>query len=316
MSVYTRITEDELRAFLAGYPVDDLLDFRGISAGITNTNFFVDTQDGHWVLTLFEHYDQGQQSEDLPYFLGLMDHLARRGIPSASPQPDRQGRLLTELKGKPAALVHCLDGEHIDEVSIAHCTEMGQVLAEMHAAGHSYDRYRSPDRGLDWCKNAARQIHPNLNPDDQALLDETLQQIAATEQTDLPQGVIHADLFRDNVLFSGHQLTGLIDFYYACNGPLLYDLAIVVNDWCIKPDGLDHALYKAFISAYAAERAFTDAEKHHWPSLLKAAALRFWLSRLLDQLSPREGELTQIKDPAVFRNILAQHHQGSGPSLG
>ncbi|MGB1581866.1 MAG: homoserine kinase, partial [Nevskiales bacterium] len=222
MSVYTAVSEAELTAFLADYPVGELRGFEGISAGIENTNYFVDTSDGRWVLTLFERAAE----EDLPWFLGLMDHLAHRGVPSASPLADHRGRLLTRLNGKPAALVHRLDGSHLMQPGPTHCRELGRVLAEMHQAGQSFKHERQDCRGQAWRQATATQVLPKLSADDAALLEDEMAFQAAHLNRQLPQGVIHSDLFRDNVLFHEDRLSGLIDFYFACNGELLYDLAI------------------------------------------------------------------------------------------
>ena len=304
MSVYTVVSEDELRAFLADYPVGDLQSFEGISAGIENTNYLVNTSDGRWVLTLFER----AAVEDLPYFLGLMDHLAHRGVPSASPLADKQGRLLTQLNGRPAALVHCLEGRHEMSPSPEQCGELGQVLAEMHQAGQSFPQRREDCRGMPWREKTAEQVKAVISSAEAALLEDELAFQRAQNLTGLPQGVIHSDLFRDNVLFDEGRLSGLIDFYFACNGELLYDLAITVNDWCLmQSDGQAEARYAALVAGYASVREFTDAEQAAWPAMLRAGALRFWLSRLYDLHFPRDGEMTHSKDPGDFQRLLQQH---------
>ena len=314
MSVYTAVSEVELKAFLASYPVGELRSFEGISAGIENTNYFVNTSDGRWVLTLFERAPE----EDLPYFLGLMDHLAHRGVPSASPLEDHRGRLLTRLNGRPAALVHRLDGRHVMQPAVEHCAELGTVLAEMHLAGQSFPFKRQDCRGADWRMRTAQALAPKLSADDAQLLRDELALQQAQDVSVLPQGVVHSDLFRDNVLFHEGQLSGLIDFYFACNGTLLYDLAITVNDWCLMDDELvaegaavasQQARYQALIAAYAAVRPFTDAEQLAWSTQLRAGALRFWLSRLYDLHFPRDGEMTHCKDPDDFKALLLQHRE-------
>ncbi len=314
MSVYTAVSEAELRAFLAAYPVGELQSYEGISAGIENTNYFVNTSDGRWVLTLFER----AREEDLPYFLGLMDHLAHRGVPSASPLEDHRGRLLTRLNGKPAALVHRLDGKHVMQPSSGQCHELGRGLAEMHLAGQSFQFKRVDCRGNQWRETTAAALAPKLGQDEAELLTDELAYQAQQNTAELPSGVVHSDLFRDNVLFDEGRLSGLIDFYFACNGVLLYDLAITVNDWCLMPDetGTNDSTdrYQALITGYAEVRPFTEAEVAAWPAQLRAGALRFWLSRLYDWHFPRDGEMTHSKNPDDFKSLLLQHRE-QPPSL-
>lgn len=314
MSVYTKVSRAELSVFLQTYPVGELVDHHGIKAGITNTNYFVNTADGHWVLTLFEHAAE----DDLNYFLGLLDHLALRGIPCPRPVADRQGSFLTHLKSKPAALVQKLDGVTISHSNKKQCAAVGKMLADLHLAGQSYARKRAPDRGADWREAAATAVLPKLERGVARVLQDELefQRGHHAARTALPQGVIHADLFRDNVLFAGNQLAGFIDFYYACNDALLYDLAVTVNDWCSQPNGsLDAERYAAMAGAYIAERKVGAAERESWNALLRAAALRFWLSRLYDLHFPRDGELIQTKNPDEFRAILEFHRGATGLEL-
>jgi homoserine kinase type II len=302
MSVYTSVTPEQLSAWLRDFSLGKLLDLKGIASGITNTNYFVTTESGRYVLTLFEH----NTAEELPYFLNLMAHLADRGTPCPHPVSNAAGRYLGELNGKPAALVTCLRGGSIEAPSVQHCAAMGQVLARMHRAGLSFEAKMENPRGPHWWRVTAEAVMPFLNDEDRAMLENELAHQAKCRTCDLPRGVIHGDMFRDNVLFDGAELTGLIDFYYACDDVLAYDLAITVNDWCVHADGqLDEARLRAMLSAYHAERPLTAAEHAAWPTLLRAAALRFWLSRLYDLHYPREGEITHAKDPGHFRRILA-----------
>ncbi len=314
MSVYTKISREELAQFLRGYPVGELVDYHGIKAGIENTNYFVNTADGHWVLTLFERANEA----DLPYFLALMDHLALRGIACPRPVTDRQGRFLTHLKHKPAALVQKLEGHTVAQPNKKQCAAIGKLLGDLHLAGQSFTRIRAPDRGADWRAAAAKAVLPRLDAPTAALLRDEMayQETRRAEYSALPQGVIHADLFRDNALFSGHQLAGVIDFYYSCNDVLLYDLAVTVNDWCGAPSGsFDGEHYQALAGAYVGERKLGAAERAAWPGLLRAAALRFWLSRLYDLHFPRGGELTETKNPDEFRGLLEFHRGLPGLSL-
>lgn len=306
MSVYTKVARPALQEFLRGYPVGDLLGYEGIKAGIENTNYFVNTRDGHWVLTLFERAAE----EDLPYFLAMMDHLALRGIPAPRPVANAQGQFLSRLCGKPAALVQKLDGITITEPDVEQCRAMGKLLGDLHLAGQSFRMQRPNRRGPAWIAATAASVLGRLDAVDAAMLRDELDFQARLPRETLPQGIIHADLFRDNALFSAAQLTGVIDFYFACNDALLYDLAITVNDWCSRPDGeLEMARYQAMTGAYVIERKPVAAERKAWPGLLRAAALRFWLSRSYDLHFPRAGELTHTKNPDEFRAILVSRRE-------
>lgn len=301
MSVFTTVTLEQLRAWLADYSLGELQGLQGIAAGITNTNYFVTTSTGRYVLTLFEKND----ADELPYFLDLMAHLAERGIPCPHPVAQNNGARLGMLNGKPAALVSCLKGKDIENPTVAQCAEVGRVLAKMHVAGQSFDAAGKNARGADWRVATAASVRDLLSEADRQMLDAELAFETGFNIDSLPTGVIHADLFRDNVLFDGEQLGGLIDFYYACEDALLYDVAIAANDWCVQADGnFDMARLQALLRAYHAERPFTQAEFAAWSGVLRKAACRFWLSRLYDFHFPQEGELTHAKDPNHFRNIL------------
>lgn len=306
MSVYTRVEPQQLKEFLLGYPLGALVTYSGVSAGIENTNYFVTTTEGEFVLTLFE----STPYQHLPYFLELMAFLAEHGVPSAHPLADRQGRYLTALCGKPAALVRRLKGSDVREPGAAHCAALGQALGHMHRVGVSFGGRRDNDRGPAWREAAARKVLPCLNSADAALLLDELDYQKKNPCAGLPQGVIHADLFRDNALFVDSKLTGIIDFYYACNDTLLYDVAVTVNDWCSDAGGaLDAPRLGGLLDAYARERPFAAAERAAWPVMLRAAALRFWLSRLHDLHFPRQGEITHTKDPEVFKRILLERRR-------
>jgi homoserine kinase type II len=234
-----------------------------------------------------------------------MKHLAERGVPCPHPVMRSDGVLLDELNGKPAALVTCLRGRDVTEPSVSQCAELGRVLANMHVAGASFNGNNHDSRDVVWREATAKSVFDLLSADDQAILAQTMQDQADLDIQALPQGVIHADLFRDNVLFDGDEIGGVIDFYYACRGAYLYDVAISVNDWCVDADGsLDARRVGALLKAYHAVRPFTPAEQSAWPIMLPIAALRFWLSRLKDKHYPQAGELTHAKDPQHFKKIL------------
>lgn len=304
MSVFTTVTREQLSAWLKNYSIGTLVALDGVPAGIENTNYFVTTTRGRFVLTLFEKL----KSHELPFYLGLMDHLAGLGIPSARPVPDRAGRFPGELNGKPAALVSFLPGADISDPSPDQCARVGALLANIHLAGASYREKIDNPRGPRWWKAVMPEIIPFLGAGDAALLREEVRFQGLYRFQELPRGAIHADLFRDNVLWEGDRISGVIDFYFACTDVLLYDVAIAVNDWCVEASGaLDGRRTGALLEAYRRLRPFTAIERGAWPVILRAGALRFWVSRLYDFYLPRPGDLTHAKDPNHFRRILASH---------
>jgi homoserine kinase type II len=309
MSVFTKVTEGELGAWLERYTVGTPVTLQGISAGIENTNYFVVTTGGRYVLTLFEKLT----AQELPFYLDLMAHLADAGIPCPRPVANRAGALLDELNGKPATLVSFLPGKDVVHPAAAHCGSVGALLARIHLTGNSYPGAMANPRGPRWWKAVMPEILPFLKKEDADLLREEVRFQSLYRHSDLPRGAIHADLFRDNVLFDQDRIAGVIDFYFACSDALLYDLAITVNDWCVEPDGsLDHDRAQALLETYCKLRPYTGVERSAWPVMLRAAALRFWVSRLYDYHLPRPGELTHAKNPDHFRNILKQHIARAG----
>ena len=310
MAVFTEVSADQAAALAHRLGAGRLRAISGIAAGIENTNYFVSTSVGEWVLTLFERL----QAEQLPYYLGLMQHLAQRGLPVPEPRADAAGALLHQVAGKPAALVRRLPGSHRLDPDLHHCAQLGSVLARMHLAVSDFALHQPNLRGLDWCLEQAAQVLPYLvSPQQQLLRDELIfqQHLAASPaHAGLPRGAVHADLFRDNVLFdglSGHEkLSGCFDFYFAGTDTLAYDLAVCLNDWCLSADGasLDNARALALLRAYQQHRPLQSAELRLLPALLRAAALRFWLSRLGDWFLPRPASLLQPKDPSHFERIL------------
>lgn len=307
MSVYTEVRRDQLVAFLQDYAVGNLIQYQGISDGIENTNYFVSTEQGEFVLTLFEQHSFGE----LAYFLDVMSFFFEHGIPSAHPVADNHGQYLKKLCGRPAALVVRLNGRGVNEVaSVNQCAAIGDILGQMHIVGQTFQSRRSSQRGPEWRISTAQRLLAMMDEDQADILKNELAFQKGYADLDLPWGVTHSDLFRDNALFEGEQLKGIIDFYYACDEYLLYDLAVAVNDWCVNNVGaLDYKRYQALLQAYLKHRQLTDAERANWNLVCRAAALRFWLSRLQDKLFPREGEMTQIKNPDAFLSILQQHRQ-------
>lgn len=301
MSVYTEVSPRELSAFLDDYALGTLRRHEGISAGIENTNYFVSTTEGEFVLTLFEF----TPAADLPFFLDLMAHLAERGVPSAHPLANRAGRYLSRLNDRPAALVRRLRGKSLEAPDPSHCRAIGAALARLHAAAADFPAQRGNDRGPEWRDEAATRLTGRLSREDAALLEWAIAEQRGAGGDALPGGVIHADLFRDNALFEGERVSGIIDFYYACNGPHVYDLAVTVADWCFDADGtFDPARAAALLEGYHAVRPLLPAERDAWAESLRAAGLRFWLSRLLDLHFPRAGALTHVKEPTPFRHVL------------
>jgi homoserine kinase type II len=311
MSVFTTVDTDQLTGFLRQFHCGELVEHKGIAAGIENTNYFVTTTAGEYVLTLFENHG----ADELPFFLDLMAYLAEHDIPTAHPVPTRGGSYLTELNDRPAALVQRLQGRSLEHPDPAACAEIGRTLARFHRVSEDFPEYRAPDRDLAWADRVASRLEAVADADETALLADELAYQRDHGREGLPTGAIHADLFRDNALFDDGRLTGIIDLYYACTDAFAYDLAVTVNDWCTDTDGNSLAAERdALIGAYLAARPFTEAETRLWPALLRAAALRFWVSRMQDRYFPRDAEMTFIKDPMPFRRIL-EHHRGAGQAL-
>ncbi|MDD3352393.1 homoserine kinase [Zoogloea sp.] len=301
MSVFTPVTDADLAAWLSNYAIGRLDGLQGISAGVQNSNFFVTTSLGRYVLTLFETMPRAE----LPFYLHLMAHLARHGLPVPAPIANRDNEYLGTLSGKPAVLVSRLAGRSEMAPTEPHCARIGAMLAGLHLAGASFGRKQANPRGAEWRSTCAARVRPHLAPDARAELDAEMAFQGGFDLKALPQGVIHADLFRDNVLWDGDFIGGVIDFYFAGVDALLFDVAVTLNDWCAGGDGrLDAGRTRALLAAYAGTRPFTDAERLAWPAMLRAAALRFWLSRLEDFHLPRSGEMVLVKDPEEYRCIL------------
>ena len=310
MAVFTEVLPAEIGALTERLGAGRLLQFKGIPAGIENTNYFVTTTTGEWVLTLFERL----RAEQLPFYLGLMQHLARRGLPVPEPRADADGQMLHQVAGKPAALVTRLPGHHQLAPDLHHCAQLGHLLARMHGAVADFALHQPNLRGLAWWQTMAPQLQPFLSTDQRDLLHNEMtfqQQLAASPAyAALPRGAVHADLFCDNVLFDGlpghEKLTGAFDFYFAGTDTFAYDLAVCLNDWCLDANDatLDQARAQALVGAYQQTRALSTTELRLLPALLRSAALRFWLSRLGDWYLPREAALLEPKHPTHFERVL------------
>jgi len=318
MAVFTPVTRGQLAHWLERYDLGELLGFEGVAAGVENSNFFVTTAAGGFVLTLFERLG----FDELPFYLGLMRHLAAHGVPCPDPVADRHGALLGLLNGKPAALVTRLAGRAVSNPGPAHCAQVGALLAQMHCAATGYEARQPNLRGIDWWSRAAPQVLPFLDPGQSLLLTDELGQQRAfatsTVRAALPSSAVHADLFRDNVLFDGTRMGGVIDFYFAGYDTWLFDLAVTCNDWCIDDatGHFDDARRVALLSAYVAVREPLAAEREAWPLMLRAAALRFWLSRLFDFHLPRPAQMVTPKDPLHFERLLVSRRELAPPLPG
>ena len=316
MAVYTEVSDTDAASLVARLGLGELVALQGIRSGIENTNYFVDTDRGRYVLTVFERLT----AEQLPYYLHLMKHLAERGLPVPEPHADASGEILHTLHGKPAAVVDRLPGRHHLAPDAAHCASMGAMLGRLHLAGADFAMQQPHLRGLAWWVETVPVVLPFLTPAQHALIETELafqQHLAATPAfAALPRGAIHADLFRDNVMFDsddgdgpdGDRLSGLFDFYFAGVDTFLFDIAVCLNDWCIDlaTGRLDEARATALVTAYAAVRPLTSGERRLMPALLRAAALRFWLSRLWDLHLPRDASLLTAHDPDHFERVLRE----------
>lgn len=308
MAVYTDVAADELAAFLDGYGLGELLAYKGIAEGVENSNFLLHTTSGYFILTL---YEKRVAAADLPFFLGLMEHLAARKLTCPQPVKNRVGEMLGELAGRPAAVVTFLDGMWVRRPSAAHCAAVGEALAKLHLAGADFILKRANALSVEGWRplfQAAGDKVDSVQPGLRQTIDAELAALERTWPRDLPQGVIHADLFPDNVFFLGERVSGLIDFYFACNDTLAYDLAICLNAWCFE---MDHSFNvtkgRALLQGYARTRSLSRAEWEALPMLARGAALRFLLTRLVDWLDVPAGAFVKPKDPLEYFRKLRFH---------
>jgi homoserine kinase type II len=317
MAVFTPLSLDDLDDLLAQFHLGKPLALNPISSGIENSNFFLTSETGEYVLTIFEKLT----FEQLPFYLKLMRHLVGHGVLAAAPIPDRNGVLLHAMHGKPCAILNRLDGRSQLEPAPLHCAAVGAALAKMHMAALDFPLQQPNPRGLDWWRATAAVVEPYLAQEAQGLLRAALvtqEAFAASAiHRQLPRGPIHADLFRDNVMFAGDRLTGFFDFYFAGCDAWIFDVAVTVNDWCIDRESLalDEPRVRAMLDAYHAARPFTLSEKAAWRTMLQAGALRFWLSRLYDFHLPREAEVLTPHDPAHFERMLRRRSDDPLPDL-
>ena len=308
MAVYTDVTADDLTEFLSRYEIGTLLAYKGIAEGVENSNFLVHTSAGNFILTL---YEKRVAEKDLPFFLALMEHLAARGITCPQPVKNKQGGMLGKLAGRPAAIVTFLDGLWIRRPNAGHCAAVGEALAGLHLAGRDFPNKRANALSIESWRGLyghAKERGDSVRP---GLCEEIAKELDALDQSwprDLPDGVIHADLFPDNVFFLGDKLSGLIDFYFACTDTLAYDVAVCLNAWCFEPDhSYNVTKGRALLKAYAKSRALSAAERAALPVLARGAAMRFLLTRLVDWLAVPDGALVKPKDPLEYFRKLRFH---------
>ncbi|WP_314442120.1 homoserine kinase [Massilia timonae] len=321
MAVFTAVSLDDLHQWIKQYPLGQAVGLEGISSGIDNSNFFLSTahgpRSGEYVLTIFENL----RFDQLPFYVKLMAHLAERGIPVPAPVPNTDGELVVALHGKPAIIVSRLQGSSQLDPQPVHCAEVGRMLARMHLAARDFALHQPNLRGLDWWVETAPAVLPYLDEAEAALLrSEVAYQsefAAGATYAQLARGPVHADLFRNNVMFEGERLSGCFDFYFAGVDTWLYDVAVTVNDWCVDlaTGVLDQARVRALLDAYHEVRPFTADEQAAWQPMLRAGALRFWLSRLYDLHLPRAAELLTPHDPTHFERILRERIACPAPNL-
>jgi len=317
MAVFTAVSLDDLHQWIKQYPLGQAVGLEGISSGIDNSNFFLSTERGEYVLTIFENL----RFDQLPFYVKLMAHLAERGIPEPAPVPNAEGELVVTLHGKPAIIVSRLQGSSQLDPQPVHCAEVGRMLARMHLAAQDFTLHQPNLRGLDWWVDTAPAVLPFLTEPEALLLRSEVSYqaefAAGATYAKLARGPVHADLFRNNVMFEGERLSGCFDFYFAGVDTWLYDVAVTVNDWCVDlaTGVLDEARVRALLDAYHAVRPFTDDERAAWQPMLRAGALRFWLSRLYDLHLPRAAELLTPHDPTHFERILRERIACPAPNL-
>jgi homoserine kinase type II len=304
VSVFTPVSPAEADALLARYTLGARESLEGIAQGVENTNYFLETTTGHYVLTLFEHIPRA----DLPFYVGLMNHLAEADVRCPKPMRLNEGGMIAEVNGKPACIVTKLPGAPRMKPTAEDCHGAGAVLADIHVAGVEYDAGLANWRGREWRESFAEKLRPRISRGEFDLIDAENRYQAMHDDTVLPQGIIHGDYFQDNVLWDDEGAAGVIDFYFACDDALAYDIAIAVNDWCVRPDAtVDEERARAFLDGYETHRPLTDFERGLWPVMLRRAALRTWLGRLGYNHFPRASEMTIPKDHAFSRRLLENH---------
>jgi len=292
MAVYTSINSNDLNDWIEKFNFKDLVNFKGISSGVTNSNYLIQMAHSNYILTIFEH----NNIEELPFYIDLMTYLAKENFLCPMPIENKNVQVLGLLN---------LDGKEKAIRSPKSCYLVGQYLAKLHLIANNFSQLNKNTRGLDWVSDMYLNLKKYLSLEDQGILELEINYHKEMDKVELPEGIIHGDLFKDNVLFLNDKVSGFIDFYYACNEKFIYDIAIAINDWCIDQDGqINKSMFLEFIKGYRSERKLTDNEQEYLNVALRLAALRFWLSRLEDFYNAKEGKITSIKDPKHFKDIL------------
>jgi len=306
MSVYTPITQQQLIDLLTDYQLGELIKFSGIKEGIDNTNYRLTTTKGRYILTLFEKLT----AKELPFFFDLLDYLQAGNIFCPQPQKNKYGKRILQLQSKAVAIFNCLEGNSILKPTVEQCVAIGFELGKIHRLGVCFPKKRANDMGDTWIQKIFTDLKAKLAMDELEIISHYLSKINLEKTNSLPRGIIHADLFKDNVLFNDNKITGILDFYLACEDHLLLDLAIACNDWCCDLQGqLQPEKINALVTAYQQQRPITKIEKQCWSLMLQKAALIFWLSRLDYLHYPPAAELTLEKDPNIYKKIFIQHSQ-------
>ena len=308
MSVYTKITDDELSEHLTNYSIGEAYGLTGISDGIENTNYLLKTEQNEYIFTIFENIDD----KNISKYLEFMNHLSNKGLLCPNVIKSNTNNLFVSIKGKPSAIIEKLDGKSITNPDVSDCGLIGDLLAKFHNFGSDFKVNLTNSRDLEWCQQSYKKLANVVSTDQSNLIRDALSIQKEMQKENLPMGTIHADLFKDNVLFNNGNVSGMIDFYYSCSGYLIYDLAVVMNDWCCDNEGvIIEAKANNLLSSYKKKRGIQDVEKLYWNHALISASLRFFLSRLLDLHYPKIGEMTHIKDPKIFENILTDRMKKS-----
>lgn len=321
MAVFTPISTEDLNTFLSNYNIGELIDFQGILSGIENSNFYVTTTNGRFVLTIFERLNVKQ----IPYYLKLQKHLLEKGLSVSGPLTDKNGNLFSLLKDKPVSIAPCIKGEYVAKPNVEACRQMGEMLAQMHLAVKDFELTQENTKGLAFWESSLPALKPHMPADTFNYLEKEIKRqkslMDSSAYKELEHGAVHADLFRNNALIevdgSRQQLGGVIDFYFACNAPFLYDLAVTLNDWTINQDTGEFLPdeTQAFLEGYDSIRKLTDKEHRLWQDMLSAGALRFWVSRLYDYYVPREASMLKPHDPSHFERILKLRREAKPSDL-
>ena len=301
MSVYTILKNKHIKEILSLYNIGSLKSFDGISDGITNTNYFLNTDKGKYVITIFEDIKKTKVTK----YLKLMNFFSKKGLCAPEIMITKSGDVLTTVEKKPCSIMQKLSGKTVNESNSTLCKSLGEVIGTFHNFSQQYQGMISNSRDIKWIEKTSKKIEGHLEPNQLNLIKHCSKVFKKIFSSNLPSGVIHSDLFRDNVLANNNKITGIIDYYYSFNGPLIYELAVIANDWCVNKNGSINARkYHSFINSYNSVRPITKKEMKQMNNAMIAAGLRFYLSRLVDMIFPKVGEITHIKDPSTFENIL------------